>query len=208
MKAAKATLWMVAKPTRYGHRGLPPLSLHIWEQCFAFEMGNEGVDIPAIDAFLASGPIAEDDPPALMPDGRKGWAPEGDTRRRLLSERQLAFEAYTRGDYGLAAALAHGLRRACEHAGFRHIAEPLAQLGHRRQKQVQAFSEKGARTRAIYSSAQREGWRSSAAAMPGALSLQRKAELIAQREGLPAKAIRTIRRELAKAGQPLGRPTA
>lgn len=112
-------------------------------------MEIEGVDIQAIDAFLASGPIAEVDPPALTPSGRKGWAPEGDTRGVLQDERRSAFDAYVRGDYSLAAALSRGLRRACEGIGFRHVAEPLAKIGQRRRDQVANFAIKGNEARAL-----------------------------------------------------------
>lgn len=196
-KTVQVTFAMGAKPTRYGHRGLPPLSFEIWEQCFSFEMWNEGVDISAIDAFLADGPIPEDVPPALLPDGRKGWAPEGDTRLVLLDERRKAFEAYVRGDHELAVALAKGLRRVCEQIGFRHAAEPLAEATMQRRTSLRRNSAVGVAKRRRYTDSDYSQWSEMAARKDVArLGKRQVARLIASELRLDPAAVETIRKRI------------
>ncbi|MBW7925838.1 MAG: hypothetical protein H3C59_14000 [Burkholderiaceae bacterium] len=108
---------------------LPPPSLEIQKQSFSLEMWNEGVDIPAIDAFLETGPLPDIGVPIRTADGRPAGIDDTGTRAALMDERSKAFEAYTRGEYALAVALAVGLQRACQLAGFVHVVEPHAIRG-------------------------------------------------------------------------------
>ncbi|MCO5106647.1 MAG: hypothetical protein M9907_06165 [Burkholderiaceae bacterium] len=151
------------------------------EEAFARFAAARGFDLRAFDAFIAQ----------IAP---------GDDRDAFAEARAEGVEAMAQGNEDWA--------RRCLlwmlAANRLWLADPKARIGHRRQKQVAAFSVKGAKERAVYTEAQRTGWRTKAAAMSSLLSARGKAALIARRERLPDAAVETIRREIAKVGKPLG----
>lgn len=92
-----------------------------------------------------------------------------------------------------------------ESAHFRELLEKAAlyryaSIGLARSEQMSDFASKGTKEKK-YPEETRKRWREKAAAMPTHLSCNGKAKLIAKQEGLPEKAIQSIRKEIASLGK-------
>jgi len=117
--------------------------------------------------------------------------------RRALSTAKRMRAALLRGDWRTAA---DEYRCACielllADAAIRDAEHPVLMVGKGRRDQLREFQKKAARTRAIYTEADKARWRATRAAEYPQHSKARAASLIAQREGRP-QAARTIRRAL------------
>jgi hypothetical protein len=144
------------------------------EESFAFEAwALRGIDLQSLDDFLRTGDMPASD------------------REKLLDERAEAFRLYESKNFDAA-------MFALEKLAFIERAFPSVKRDKARRKQASIAAKRGGKARKRYSEADRDRWRQLAKSYPDTLSKSRRAELIAEKVGLPKAAVRTIRREIDK----------